>query len=70
VSGEPVLERGWTSAEVAGELPGLALAWSEVPLAARRRSPPATLFAVQVAGVPMIHVEEALWTCAAILAGE
>lgn len=26
-----------------------------------------TLFAVQVAGVPEIHVEEALWTCASLL---
>ena len=26
-----------------------------------------TLFAVQVAGVPSIHVEEALWTCASVL---
>jgi DNA/RNA-binding domain of Phe-tRNA-synthetase-like protein len=26
-----------------------------------------TLFAVQVAGVPAIHVEEALWTCASVL---
>jgi DNA/RNA-binding domain of Phe-tRNA-synthetase-like protein len=26
-----------------------------------------TLFAVQVAGVPAIHVEEALWTCASLL---
>ena len=28
-----------------------------------------TLFAVQVAGVPDIHVEEALWTVADILTG-
>jgi DNA/RNA-binding domain of Phe-tRNA-synthetase-like protein len=26
-----------------------------------------TLFALQVAGVPAIHVEEALWTCASVL---
>jgi hypothetical protein len=28
------------------------------------------LFTVAVAGVPAIHVEEALWTCASILAPE
>ena len=29
-----------------------------------------TLFSVQVAGVPDIHVEEALWTVADILTGQ
>jgi hypothetical protein len=33
-----------------------------------RSSTAMTLFSVQVAGVPAIHVEEALWTCASILA--
>jgi DNA/RNA-binding domain of Phe-tRNA-synthetase-like protein len=28
-----------------------------------------TLFAVQAAGVPTIHVEEALWTCVSVLGG-
>jgi DNA/RNA-binding domain of Phe-tRNA-synthetase-like protein len=37
------------------------------PTAATRRL---ALFAVQVAGVPALHVEETLWTCRTALAGE
>jgi DNA/RNA-binding domain of Phe-tRNA-synthetase-like protein len=35
----------------------------------RRATERAVLFAVRVAGVPAIHVEEALWTCADLLGG-
>jgi DNA/RNA-binding domain of Phe-tRNA-synthetase-like protein len=35
----------------------------------RRSTERAVLFAVRVAGVPAIHVEEALWTCADLLEG-
>ena len=35
----------------------------------RRSTERAVLFAVRVAGVPAIHVEEALWTCADLLGG-
>jgi DNA/RNA-binding domain of Phe-tRNA-synthetase-like protein len=38
-------------------------------LRVRRQSTRMTLFTVQVAGVPTIHVEEALWTAADIIAG-
>jgi DNA/RNA-binding domain of Phe-tRNA-synthetase-like protein len=41
------------------------LASGHAPTAATRRL---TLFAVQVAGVPSLHVEEALWTCRTALA--
>lgn len=34
---------------------------------AEPRTPRLTLFSVQVAGVPAIHVEEALWSCASTL---
>ena len=40
------------------------LAPGHVPRAATRRL---TLFAVQVAGVPTLYAEEALWTCRAAL---
>jgi DNA/RNA-binding domain of Phe-tRNA-synthetase-like protein len=35
----------------------------------RRSTERAILFAVRVAGVPAIHIEEALWTCAELLGG-
>jgi hypothetical protein len=36
----------------------------------RRETRRIILFAVRVSGVPEIHVEESLWTCAGALASE
>jgi DNA/RNA-binding domain of Phe-tRNA-synthetase-like protein len=65
----------------ASELPGgrLVIADASTPLAVlfgelarahqpRPRSEQLALFAVQVAGVPQLYAEEALWTCASALA--
>ena len=69
--------------EYAHDLPGRAArAWPTMPgrsaccsarwlpAAAWQRTTRITLLALQVAGVPDIHVEEALWSVAEILTGE
>jgi hypothetical protein len=67
-AGAPPLAAGrLVVADAGGPLAVLfgALAPGHVPAARTRRL---TLFAVQVAGVPELYVEEALWSCSAALA--
>ncbi|MCW3063818.1 MAG: hypothetical protein JWN32_990 [Solirubrobacterales bacterium] len=67
VEATPVASGRLAVADPAGPL---ALLFDEVADAhgVRSETTRMTLFAVRVSGVPSIHVEEALWTCASVLA--